>query len=130
MLLYPKSGVSNAGLSCVAPRSDFSAVPGPVGVEELAARLIHALVRVRAEIIALGLKEVGRKPFAPVAVIKRQRSAEGRHRNSLFYSGRDCIAPGTVRAIESFAEKRIQHQVGKLGMFRERFLDLSKENAA
>ena len=40
---------------------------GPVGVEELAARLVDALVGVRAEVVALGLEQVGRQPLAAVA---------------------------------------------------------------
>ena len=40
---------------------------GPVGVEELAARLVDALVGVGAEIIALGLEQVGREALAAVA---------------------------------------------------------------
>jgi hypothetical protein len=38
---------------CVGAAGGRAAVAGPVGVEELAARLVHALVGVRAEIIAL-----------------------------------------------------------------------------
>jgi hypothetical protein len=47
-----------------------AAVAGPVGVEELAARLVEALVGVGAEVIALRLQQVGRQPRAAVAVEK------------------------------------------------------------
>ena len=48
-------------LRTVRPRSRFAAVSGPVGVRELAARLIDTFIRVRAKEVALGLDEVGGK---------------------------------------------------------------------
>ena len=41
---------------------------GPVGVEELAPLLVNPLVSVGAEIVALSLEQVRRKPFAAIAV--------------------------------------------------------------
>jgi hypothetical protein len=52
----------------VARRRGRTAAAGPVGVEELAARPVDPLIRVSAEVITLGLKQVGGKSFAPVAV--------------------------------------------------------------
>ena len=38
---------------------------GPVGVGHLVARLVDALVGVGAEVVALGLDEIGRRPGRP-----------------------------------------------------------------
>src|SRR5688572_17815876 len=46
-----------------------AAAPGPVRVEELAARLVEALVGVRAEVVALRLQQVRREPAAAVPVV-------------------------------------------------------------
>src|ERR1700678_3750817 len=54
------------GSGHVAARGGDAAVAGPVGVGELAARLIHALVSVRAEVVALRLEQIGRQPRATV----------------------------------------------------------------
>ena len=43
----------------------------PVGVEELAARAVDALVSVCAEVVALGLEKIGWEAFAAVAVDRR-----------------------------------------------------------
>jgi hypothetical protein len=40
-------------------------------MEELAAGLIEALVGVRAEVVALGLEEVGGEPLAAIGVVER-----------------------------------------------------------
>ena len=55
-------------------------------MEELATRLVHALVGVRAEVIALGLEEVGGQLCAAEAVIERQRGAERGRRQALYAS--------------------------------------------
>src|ERR1700722_4105457 len=52
----------------VTPRRHNSSMPGPVRVEELAARFVEALVGVRAEIIPLRLEQVGRQTLAAVSV--------------------------------------------------------------
>ena len=43
----------------------------PVGVEELAARLVKTLVGMRAEIVALSLEEVGGETLAAIGVVER-----------------------------------------------------------
>jgi len=42
-------------------------------VDEFASRLVDALVGVRAEVIALGLEQVGGETIGAVAVIERKR---------------------------------------------------------
>src|ERR1051325_9538350 len=50
----------------------------PVHVEELAAGPVDALVGVSAEVVALGLEQVGGEPRRAVAVEVGQRAREGR----------------------------------------------------
>ena len=57
-------------LNIVGSRRHVSTVSGPVGVHEIA-RLGEKLVGVRAEVVALGLNEIGRQSFASIAVIER-----------------------------------------------------------
>ena len=57
---------SDSGLSLYAVYVLAATLPpraGPVGVEEFAARLVDALVGVRAEVVALGLQQVGGQPL-------------------------------------------------------------------
>ena len=55
---------------------------GPVGMKELAARPVHALVGMRAEIIALRLQQIGRQFFRAIAVIVGQRGRKRRRRDA------------------------------------------------
>ena len=66
----------------------------PVHVEELPPRRVHALVRVGAEVVALGLQEVGGEPGRSVTVEVGQRAAEGGYRDPVPH--REChdAAPG------------------------------------
>ena len=57
-------------------------VPCPVGMEELAARLVHALVSVRAEEVALRLEQIGRQASGAIAIVERQRRGERRRGHS------------------------------------------------
>ena len=73
----------------------------PVQVEELAARRVDALVGVRAEVIALGLEEVGGEPRRAVAVEVGQRAAEGGHGDAVPHRERHDLAPGVLAARRS-----------------------------
>src|SRR5579875_2439678 len=55
-------------LGVVGGGGDTATAAGPVGVEELAARLVDALVGVGTEEVALRLQEIGGKAIGPVAV--------------------------------------------------------------
>ena len=84
----------------------------------------------RAEIIALGLKQVGREPFAAIPVVEGQGRADCRHRNPFFRRDGDHVAPGALALPDCFFEKRIQEQVHQPGIFIKRLLDLAKECAS
>ncbi len=64
-------------------------------MEELAARFVDPLVGVGAEVIPLGLEEVGGKLRAPVAVEKRESGAEAGKRDSHEGPFGDNFAPGS-----------------------------------
>src|SRR6185369_10541505 len=66
----------------------------PVQVEKLPARRVHALVRVRAKVIALRLDEVGGEPRRSVAVEVGQRAPECGHRDAVPHRERHDLAPG------------------------------------
>ena len=69
-------------LGVVAAGRHASAAAGPVGVEELAARLVDALVGVGAEVVALGLQQVRGQPSRAVAVEEGERGRERRRRDA------------------------------------------------
>ena len=103
----------------------------PIGVEELAARLVHALVSVRAEEIALGLQQVGRQAPGAVAVVKRQRRAERRRGHAVLDRLNDGAPPGSLIVRSAgLAEEVIEQQIAQLRVLVVGFLDLAQEAAA
>ena len=102
----------------------------PIGVEELAARLVHALVSVRAEEIALGLQQVGGQAPRAVPVVKRQRRAEGRRGHAVLGGQNHAAAPGCLVVDQRLAEEVIEEQVAQARVLVEGFLDLAQETAA
>ena len=68
----------HCGLDDVLSGRDRAALARPIGVEELAAGLVDALVGVGAEVVALGLQQVGGQALAAVAVVEGQRGGERR----------------------------------------------------
>ena len=100
-------------------------LPGPVGVEELAARPVDALVGVGAKVVALGLEQVGRQPRVAIAVVVGQGAAKGRHRDAVGHRGRDHAAPGGLAAVDGVLEVGRQQQVGQVGVVVEGLLDVA-----
>src|SRR5438445_5825620 len=70
-----------------------AAATGPVRVEKFAARFVHALVSVCAEIIALCLQQIRRQNRRTILIVKRERGAERGSWNSFFCRRRDDVAP-------------------------------------
>src|SRR5262249_61400173 len=68
------------GLHVIGARGRRAAAAGPVGVEELAARLVGPLVGVGAEVVALGLQEIRGQAAGAVAVEVGQGRAHRRRR--------------------------------------------------
>ena len=65
-------------LDGVGAGGDAATLAGPVGVEELSAGLVEALVGVGAEVVALSLEQVGGQALGAVAVEERQCGGERR----------------------------------------------------
>src|ERR1043165_4740336 len=95
-----------------------------------AGRVVEALVGVGAEIIALGLEQIGGETFAAVGVEEGEGGAEGGDGDAFLGGNRDNGAPRAVRGLYSLAEERIEQEVGQLGIFIEGFFDFAQKDAA
>ena len=84
---------------------------GPVGVEELAARLVDALVGVRAEVVALRLQQIGGQPCGAVAVKEGQSGGEGRGGHAQLNGVDQGLAPRGLVLIERAEEEAIEEQI-------------------
>ena len=80
------------GLRVVSRAGDLAARAGPVGVDPLA-RGIEELIGVRAEVVALCLEQVGRKPGGAVAVVEGEGGGKSRDWDTEERRGRDHLAP-------------------------------------
>src|SRR5262245_24451400 len=107
-----------------------AAAAGPVGVEELAARLVEALISVGAEVVALRLEEIGRQAARAVAVVVSQRATHGRHGNAVGGGRADHATPAALRPADLAGEEGVHEQVDELGVAIERLLDLPQEGAS
>src|SRR5581483_2526760 len=114
----------------VGRRRDASAAAGPVGVEELPARLVYALVGVSTEEVALGLQEIRWKTASPVAVEEGECCGEGRHGNAELHALDDGTPPGALVLVDGRGEEVIEEEILELGIFVVGFLDLAEELAA
>src|SRR5450755_3115188 len=118
MQVCAKSRVVSAG-------GDAAAAAGPVGVEELAARLIDAFISVGAEVVALSLQQVRGEPGGAVSIVERKRGGESGRRHSELNRPDDGVPPGALVAVKRVAEKIIEQQVGQLRILFVRFFDLA-----
>src|SRR3954454_2896793 len=95
-------------LSCdVRRRSGRSAAAGPVRVLELAPRTVDSLILMRAEVVALCLKEVRGQPRVPDAVEVGERRHVGGDPDAVRDRGRDDAAPRGLRRLDVLAEERV-----------------------
>ena len=101
---------------------------GPVGVEELSARTVSALVSVGAEVVTLSLEQVGRNAVAAVAVIVSEGSGESRNRNAVGESSGKHVAPAGLSLFELLAEERVNHEILKGRIVGESLFDLAQED--
>src|SRR5260370_39432024 len=69
-------------LNGISTGRNVAALACPVSVEEFPARLIPALVGVRAEVVSLRLQQVCAQPFAAIAVKERDGRHKRRHGDS------------------------------------------------
>lgn len=76
----------------VSRRGHVTAVTGPVGVHKIA-RIAQQLVGVRAEVVTLGLDQIGRQRSASIAVVERERRAKAWHRYAQQHAVRHHFTP-------------------------------------
>src|SRR6185369_16917437 len=88
----------------------------PVQMEELPARRVHALVGMRAEVIALGLEEVGGEARRSIAVEVGQRAPECGHGDAVPHRERHDLAPGFLARGEGPLEVGVEHEVHQAGV--------------
>ena len=117
-------------LRCITAARRRPAFAGPVGVEKLAARLVNALVGVRAKIIALRLQQIRWQVRTAVAVEKGQRGAERRNRDAAFDGGGNSRAPAFLAAFDFAAKIIVQQQVRELRIVVVGFLDFAEKARA
>lgn len=116
--------------SVVGGRSGVAAGAGPVGVVILPARLVGAFVGVRAEVVALGLQQVGWQLRAGVAVEEGQRRSHARHGDAVADGGGDDLAPVGKVLLQDVAEVRRGAEEVEVGVLRIGVADVAKEAAA
>ena len=105
-------------------------MPRPIGMEELSSGFVDALVRVSAEIVALGLKQVGRQPLVPIAVIEDQCTADRRCGDALLDGRGDHSPPGALSLDHGAFEERVEQQVFQVALLIVGFLDLAEKGRA
>lgn len=103
---------------------------GPVGVEELAAWFVGALVGVGTEEVALGLQQIRRQHGAAVAVVVSERGTEGRNRDAV--DGGEChdLTPVLLEFVEQVLEERCQHEVAQFRIAAIGIGDVVEESSA
>ena len=102
--------------------------PDPIAVEN--AFLVDAVVGVGAEIVALGLQQIGRQPLGAIAVVVGQGRGERRRGNAQLDGRRDHVPPGRLRLGDRLGEIRGQEQVFQLRIGVEGLLDAFQEHRA
>src|SRR5262245_53464083 len=99
-------------LNVVCTGRDATAASGPVRMEKLAARPVHALVCVSAEEVALRLEQVRRQPLSAVAVEERERRREGRRWHAVLDRFNDGAPPRGLIFVQHPAEEIVEQQIG------------------
>mmetsp|Transcript_13321 Transcript_13321/g.32540 ORF Transcript_13321/g.32540 Transcript_13321/m.32540 type:complete len:562 (-) Transcript_13321:464-2149(-) len=94
------------------------------------ALLVGALVRVRAEKVALRLHQVGGQPLAAVRVKVGQRRGEAGGGHALRHRHAHHAPPRSVALCHLLGELGVDEQVGQRGVARVRLGDLVQEHGA
>ncbi len=99
-------------------------------MEEFAARLVHALVGMRAKVVALSLREVRGQALGAVAVVIAQRRRERRRGNAVQHGLGYDLAPICLSLFDLLAKERVEQEVVEIRRIVKRFFYLAKEYAA
>lgn len=80
-------------------------------MEKLPGRLVATLVGMGAEEIALGLKQVGGKTFAAIAVVIGEARSKGRNSNPVLHGCHHGMTPVGLRLRDDVGEKGIEKEI-------------------
>ena len=94
------------------------------------ALLVDAAVGVGAEVIALGLQQIGRQAGGAVAVVVGQRGRECRHGNAAADRRGHHVTPRALGLFHSPVEISRQEQIFQLRVGVEGLLDAFQEHGA
>src|SRR5665213_1802852 len=117
-------------LSVVSRRRDSSSATCPIGVEILAARFVHSLVRMCSEEVALRLQQIRRQTLRPIAIVERKRRRDRGSWNANLDRLNDRLAPTRLVLVQRTRKKVVQQQVCEIRFLVERSLDVAQENTA
>jgi len=99
----------------------------PIGVEELATRLVNTFISVGTEVITLSLEEISRQTSSAIAIVIGKSGGDGRNRDAIEESSRSNTPPASLGRLQLGTEERVQQQVGKGGVSIECLLDATEE---
>src|ERR671914_961632 len=104
----PRGGRGHPWPGRATSARDLGAVAAPQGVERAVA--VDAAVGVRAEEVALSLRERGRKPFGPQRVVVGQRGGEPGGGHAELGGGGDHAPPAVLRGADRGGEVVVGEQ--------------------
>ena len=93
-----------AALHRIRSRRHVAAAAGPVCMEDFVARLVDALIRMRAEIISLGLQEIGRQLLAAIPVKEGERGRKRGKRDAELHRLHNDLPPGLLAFVDNRLE--------------------------
>ncbi len=99
-------------------------------MEKVTAGAVNSFIGVRAEVVALGLDEIGREPLPAVAIVEGQAAGEGGHGDAQLHGAGDRIAPAQFRGLHFLPEVVVEQQVGELWLSPEGLHDLVEKGSA
>src|SRR5690554_1380088 len=112
-------------LNIIGGGGGSSTSSGPVGVEELAARFVDALIGMGTKVVALGLQQVGGQAFTAVAIEIVEGGGNGGSGDAVHYSGGHYTAPAFLSLVHHILKEGIEQEVGQVFVLVEGFLDFA-----
>ena len=134
--LKNENGRHTAVLRIICRGRHVASSPGPVDVDILALGMLVGCTfgldpeRVRAEVVALCLQEVGGEGLGADAVVEAERRAEGRGWDPPQGALGDNVSPARLRLGERVVEKSIEEEVLEVRVLPVRGGDVFEEDGA
>ena len=99
-------------------------------MEELAAGFVGALVGVSAEVIALGLEQVGRQASGAVGIVVAKRRGKRRDADAALDGEADNFAPVGLGLLNRLVEVLVEEEIRELRVARVSLGDFLQEGGA